>query len=166
MKSYITAILLISVVAFVAVIVLGYRKKMKIQNRVFSGQFLTAVGFLNSDNPIFKTGRFSRPGCYVLLVFDAPVSDGDYRCFRDIYCGQSLTLAKRARQHLTGAGNKQIFRDLKAGKAIYLTFLPCAASYMNRLEKDLIWAFDATRSYNTQKGGGKHRRNSDNWRYR
>ena len=39
-------------------------------------------------------------------------------------------------------------------------------SYMNRMEKDLIRSFKATRSYNIQKGGGKHRRNKDNFKYK
>lgn len=83
-----------------------------------------------------------------------------------IYIGQSLHLANRVKQHLQGNGNKNVYHDYQNGKQIYIHLERCMPSYMNRMEKDLIRSFKATRSYNIQKGGGKHRRNKDNFKYK
>lgn len=149
------------------IFVLGFRfiKNKKIRDKVLSSRFIEANHFLKSKNPIYKNGEFSKSGCYVILIFSSPIHDGNYKKFDDIYIGQSLNLSKRMKQHFAGNGNKNVYRDYQKGKFIYFTFQRCQPSYMNRMEKDLIRAFHSTESYNVQKGGGKHRKNIDNWKY-
>lgn len=62
--------------------------------------------------------------------------------------------------------NEVNYQYLYEIKQIYIHLERCMPSYMNRMEKDLIRSFKATRSYNIQKGGGKHRRNKDNFKYK
>lgn len=147
------------------VLIFRFIEDKKIRDKVLSSRFIEANRFLKSKNPIYKNGEFSKSGCYVILIFSFPVCDENYKKFDDIYIGQSLNLSKRMKQHLTGSGNKNVFRDYQKGKFIYFTFQRCQPSYMNRMEKNLIRAFRSTDSYNIQKGGGKHRKNIDNWKY-
>ena len=86
--------------------------------------------------------------------------------YEAIYIGQSLHLASRVKQHLQGNGNKKVYYDYQNRKQIYIHLERCMPSYMNRMEKDLIRSFKATRSYNIQKGGGKHRQNKENFKYK
>ena len=147
-------------------LIFRFIKDKKIRDKILSSHFIDANRFLKSKNPIYKNGEFSKSGCYVILIFSYPIQDDNYRKYDDIYIGQSLNLSKRMKQHLTGNGNKNIYKDFQKGKYIYFTFQRCQPSYMNRMEKNLIRAFRSTNSYNVQKGGGKHRKNIDNWKYR
>ena len=147
------------------VLIFRFIKDKKIRDKVLSSRFIEANRFLKSKNPIYKNGEFSKSGCYVILIFSFPVCDENYKSLMILLLGESLNLSKRMKQHLTGSGNKNVFRDYQKGKFIYFTFQRCQPSYMNRMEKNLIRAFRSTDSYNIQKGGGKHRKNIDNWKY-
>ena len=94
------------------------------------------------------------------------VNDFHKEKYEAIYIGQSLHLASRVKQHSQGNGNKKVYYDYQNRKQIYIHLERCMPSYMNRMEKDLIRSFKATRSYNIQKGGGKHRQNKENFKYK
>lgn len=96
-------------------------------------------------------------GCYVILVFDNPVLNGNYSRFENIYIGQSVNVCRRVHSHFNGNGNGDIYADIKYGKYVYVQLLMCRKKDMNELERKLIEAFGATASYNVTKGGGIRR---------
>lgn len=99
-----------------------------------------------------------RPGCYVISIYDKKPSDKDVRqCknYDEIYIGQSINVYRRVRNHLTGHGNGDVYADLKYGKFVYVRFVFCSKAHLNRIEKDLISRFNATKSYNRTGGGAK-----------
>lgn len=94
------------------------------------------------------------PGCYIILVFDKPVTDGNYSNYRDVYIGQSINMYQRVHGHFTGKGNGDVYADIKYGKCVYVHFIPCCEEELNCKEKELINLFGATESYNKRAGGG------------
>lgn len=97
-------------------------------------------------------------GCYIILVFDKPVLNGNYSRFENIYIGQSLNVCRRVHNHFNGKGNGDVYADIRGGKHVYVQLLKCRKKDMNELERRLIKAFGATRSYNSTRGGGRKRR--------
>lgn len=99
-----------------------------------------------------------RSGCYVISIYDKKPSDKEVRqCknYDEIYIGQSINVYRRVRNHLTGHGNGDVYADLKYGKFVYVRFVFCSKAHLNRIEKDLISRFNATKSYNRTGGGAK-----------
>lgn len=94
-------------------------------------------------------------GCYVIVVFDYPVVDNNYLNYENIYIGQSIHVCQRIHNHFNGRGNGDVYADIKYGKYVYVSIVPCYREEMNDLEKQLIRAFNATASYNNTRGGGK-----------
>ena len=97
------------------------------------------------------------PGCYIILIFDSPVEDGDYSGYENVYIGQSVNVCQRVHNHFNGKGNGDVYADVRNGKSVYVQFKRCDKADMNRIEKELIDAFDATSSYNNTRGGGVKR---------
>lgn len=93
-------------------------------------------------------------GCYVIRIYDAEVTNGDFETFDDIYIGQSVNVTNRVHNHFTGKGNGDVYADLKYGRFVYLQIVPCKREELNDLEKALIAEFQATDSYNGTRGGG------------
>ena len=96
-------------------------------------------------------------GCYVIVIHSAPVNDGNYLKYDDVYVGQSVHVYQRVHDHFTGKGKGDVFADIKYGKYAYVQIIRCEKEKMNQLEKKLIGMFNATDSYNYTKGGGKRR---------
>ncbi len=96
-------------------------------------------------------------GCYVIFVFEHPVTNGNYRRFDDIYIGQSVNVTRRVHGHFTGKGNGDVYADIKYGRSVYVELVPCDREDMNETEKALIEVFHATESYNATQGGGMDR---------
>lgn len=75
------------------------------------------------------------------------------------YVGQSIDVIERINKHFTGIGNGDIYSDYKNGDTFIIKYvLLSATSYndLNRLEKDLITAYNAKKlGYNKTKGNGK-----------
>ena len=135
-------------------------KEYKSRNSILNGYFVSADMFLKKWNERYKNETWNKSGCYVILIYSHAIKEFHKEKYEAIYIGQSLHLANRVKQHLQGNGNKNVYHDYQNGKQIYIHLERCMPSYMNRMEKDLIRSFKATRSYNIQKGGGKHRRNN------
>lgn len=141
-------------------------KEYKSRNSILNGYFVSADMFLKKWNERYKNETWNKSGCYVILIYSHAIKEFHKEKYEAIYIGQSLHLANRVKQHLQGNGNKNVYHDYQNGKQIYIHLERCMPSYMNKMEKDLIRSFKATRSYNIQKGGGKHRRNKDNFKYK
>lgn len=99
---------------------------------------------------------YDQPGCYVILIDPYRLENGDTG-YRDVYVGQSMTMCSRVRQHLTGHGNGDVYVDVKNGANVQIRLIPTNPRELNNLEKTLIDAFHATKSYNKTKGGAKAR---------
>jgi hypothetical protein len=97
------------------------------------------------------------PGCYVILIFDEPVIDGDFQNYQNVYIGQSVKMFQRVHNHFNGKGNGDVYADVRAGKYVYVQCIFCPKEQMNSLEKRLIASFDAQLSYNQTRGGGMSR---------
>lgn len=141
-------------------------KEYKLRKSILNGYFVSADIFLKKWNDLYKNETWNKSGCYVILIYNHVVNDFHKEKYEAIYIGQSLHLASRVKQHLQGNGNKKVYYDYQNRKQIYIHLERCMPSYMNRMEKDLIRSFKATRSYNIQKGGGKHRQNKENFKYK
>lgn len=131
-------------------------KEYKSRNSILNGYFVSADMFLKKWNERYKNETWNKSGCYVILIYSHAIKEFHKEKYEAIYIGQSLHLANRVKQHLQGNGNKNVYHDYQNGKQIYIHLERCMPSYMNRMEKDLIRSFKATRSYNIQKGGGWH----------
>ncbi|MEE0859767.1 MAG: GIY-YIG nuclease family protein [Acutalibacteraceae bacterium] len=162
----------IMMVLLVAVVLIGIifkfttvpRKNARLRRSISSGKFIYYKDF--EENWIIeKSGKKGtagykyndRPGCYVITVYDDYVTGNNYSKYENIYIGQSVNICQRVHNHFTGKGKGDIYADIKYGKHVYVRLVPCGKKEMNNMEKQLIKAFNATKSYNATKGGGKRR---------
>ncbi len=139
-----------------------YSRSEGIRTVVFSGDFMTADQFERDWSRSDFIGKYGSrfvdgPGCYIILMFDSPVANGDYSRYINGYIGQSINACARVHNHLTGKGNGDVYADRKSGKYLYVKIITCEISELNDLETRLIASFDWDRLYNRSKGGGsKH----------
>ncbi len=165
-KSSVVDMILVAVILliilFFVLSVLGDRERRRrneeIRKRVLGGTFLSADQF-ESDRAYSGLGDLSDPdsdvsGCYVILIFEAPVMDGNYDGYWHGYIGQSIHVVSRVHSHLTGSGNGDVYADRKYGKHVYVRIVTCPVAELNSLEVRLIAAFDWDRLYNKSRGGG------------
>lgn len=135
----------------------------KMVGDVTSGHFISCRDFeknwIAAENGETGSGLKYRdgPGCYVITIFNHPVTDGNYRNYENIYIGQSLNICQRVHNHFNGKGNGDVYADVRNGKSVYVRLLRCDRKQMNDLERKLIKAFNATSSYNSTEGGGTRR---------
>ncbi len=162
--EYIIAAAVLLLIATVLAATSKWRRKRKIRRTVRKMEFISSTEF--EKNWITdKSGNKSTDGykcidgsgCYVILVFSSPVRGRSFSGYENIYIGQSLNVCQRVHNHFNGKGNGNIFADIREGKSVYVQLMMCRKKEMNDLEKQLIEAFDATKSYNVTKGGGKKR---------
>ena len=104
----------------------------------------------------YKYEKF--PGCYVMLIFEKPVYDGNYSNWDDIYIGQSVNVTNRVHNHFTGKGKGDVYADIKYGRYVYVQLFPCKKDELNDLERALIEVYNATESYNDTVGGAKEQK--------
>lgn len=137
-------------------------KNSKYRKRIYNEEYISASEFLenwrgtrtkNKYQTGYKTQDHS--GCYVILCYNKPLNEMNKKHYSDIYIGQSVHVCQRVYQHLTGHGNGDVYHAYKCRQYVYIVFYPCSKKEMNRKEKDLISAFNATKSFNRQKGGSK-----------
>lgn len=154
------------VIVFLALIVLFRyninKKNNKIRESIYSNKFISYSYFeknwisVKSGNKGVAGYKYNdRPGCYVILIFNLPVVDGNFTGYNNIYIGQSVNVCKRIHSHFNGKGNGDVYADVKYGKSVYVQIVPCDKTQLNRVEKELIQAFNATRSYNKTRGGAR-----------
>lgn len=157
--------LLASVLGIMAVISDAKQRK-QIREDICSGKFLYYKDFekrwiISSGRGKYGTRNGFKyqdgPGCYVITIYNHPVTDGNYLNYDDIYIGQSVKVCQRVHNHLNGKGNGDVYADVKYGKWVYVRFVRCSRQNMNRVEKKLISAFNATFSYNKTRGGAIRR---------
>lgn len=96
-------------------------------------------------------------GCYVILIFNKFVKNGNFSNYENVYVGQSIWVENRVHNHFIGKGNGDVYADVKYGKKVYVKIIYCPREKMNDIEKKLIEKYDATSSYNGTSGG------STNW---
>ncbi len=158
-------LLVITIIVFIILIlaiVLGERNRKRrleeIRRQVLGGDFITAEQFeINRTNGALGYPNISNSdtsGCYVILIFDVPVMDGNYEDYCHGYIGQSENVVFRVHSHLTGNGNGDVYADKRYGKHLYIKIITCPVEELNSLEVKLIAAFDWNRLYNKSKGGG------------
>lgn len=135
----------------------------KIKQSILNGEFISAKEFLSNwiaakhgNKGIVGYKYNDSPGCYVILIFDNEIIDGNYSRYKDVYVGQSINMCQRIRDHLSGDGNGDVYADFKFGKHMYIKMIPCANSELNIKEKELIRSFNATKSYNKTRGGSAY----------
>lgn len=97
------------------------------------------------------------PGCYVITIYRTRIDWFAYRTYENIYVGQSVKVCQRVHNHFNGKGKGDVYADIKYGKYVYVRIFPCSEKDMNDLEKKFIKKYNATKSYNATKGGGKKR---------
>ena len=156
---YLALVLLFAIV----VILLSHRREDGIRRarRKTTFDFIPAEEFMENwildetEKTGYKYERFS--GCYVIVIFEEPVTNGDYRGYDEIYIGQSVNVTNRVHSHFTGKGNGDVYADIKYGSAVYVQMVPCEREEMNDLERALIDVFHSTDSYNATQGGGQDR---------
>ena len=136
-----------------------HRKKKKNRELIYSGNFLYYKEF--EENWIISRGSGLKyedgPGCYVITIYNHPVTDGNFSNYDNIYIGQSVNVFKRVHDHIKGKGNGDVYADIKYGKQVYIRFVRCKKESLNSVEKNLIASFNSTASYNKTKGGAKKR---------
>lgn len=96
-------------------------------------------------------------GVYVILTNERAGRHGS-PIWDSVYVGQSDNVGVRLMKHVAMRGNGGVARDLKAGRSLTFRVVEHDVRGLNRLERKLIDAFNATRSHNTQRGGGVYGR--------
>lgn len=161
-QLYIAAAALCGLALLLIIIRNGSRSKnARLRRRIRSGKFIHYTRFeenwITEDkdgNPAgYKYNDFS--GCYVIMIFDKPVHFGRFGNYENIYIGQSVNVCQRVHNHFCGKGKGDVYADIKYGKEAYVRIIPCRISRLNKTEKRLIEAFNATKSYNRTRGGAK-----------
>lgn len=150
--------ILLAVSALILSLCGGRKRKNRRQLRKLlrSGEFLSWQAF--EENWITGDGGFKyqdTPGCYVILSFKRPANPRHLERYDDIYIGQSIHLCQRVHNHFNGKGNGDIYADIKYGRYVYVSLIPCRQKDLNDNERMLIEAFNATESYNKTRGGAK-----------
>lgn len=138
-------------------------KKNRIKKQIYNQGFVHYKNFENQWITSRGCGlKYSDgPGCYVILIFDKPVVNDNFKGFENVYVGQSVNRYQRVHNHFNGKGNGDVYADIKYGKSVYVQLIPCKKEMMNAKEKELIALFNATQSYNKTKGGATHRRKGE-----
>ena len=162
---WIILMIVLSVVYIGLILFIKSKKRKKIRSAIFEEAFIPLDAFEKNWIVGGKQGKSGLtgykyedgPGCYVILIFDLPVEDDDYSRYENVYIGQSVNVCQRVHNHFNGKGNGDVYADVRNGKCVYVQFKRCPEEDMNRLEKELIDAFDATSSYTNTRGGGKRR---------
>lgn len=156
------------VLCIVAIIWLAWyssKKRKEIRESIFGGHFISVeefeknwmIGGTRGKQGMTGYKYEDGPGCYVILIFDHPVTDDNFTSYDNVYIGQSVNVCQRVHSHFTGKGNGDVYADVRNGKYVYVQFRRCEKEEMNSLEKSLIDAFSATDSYNNTRGGGTRR---------
>lgn len=137
------------------------RKQTERRRRVMGSEPISAEDFL-ANWRVGKRGSglgyaaVDQSGCYVILTNPVTRGDGD-ASYDAVYVGQSIHVCSRVRQHLSGHGNGDVYADVRAGKNVQVRIVPCDERAMNDVERSLIDAFHATKSYNRTRGGSRRR---------
>ena len=157
--AYLVLLMLLAIAPFVIGGVVKRYRNEEIKSRVFNGSFMSAEQFERDRMIKGFAGNYGSKysdtsGCYIILIFDRPVTDGNYECYRNGYIGQSINVVSRVHNHLTGKGNGDVYADRKNGKYLYVKIITCPVAELNSLEVRLIEAFDWKRLYNKSRGGG------------
>lgn len=91
-------------------------------------------------------------GVFILLVFDHPVTDGDYSCYENVFVGKAAKAYKGAYAQLVGRGNRKIFKDFNdPSKHIYIQARFYHRDDVDKMERTLIGSLKANESYNSKK---------------
>ena len=160
------AAVIVLLVVFLVVYFAWIRKKNEaIRGQIYDGSFIPYTEFEKDWIAVGGRGRKEMSGykyedgagCYVILIFDHPVEDGNWTGYENVYIGQSVNVCQRVHNHFNGKGNGDVYADIRNGKYVYVQFKRCEKAEMNNLEKSLIQAFDATDSYNKTRGGATQR---------
>lgn len=133
----------------------------RLRKRIRSGRFIHYTDFEekwrteadDGSKTGYKYNDF--PGCYVIMIFEKKVHFGRFRNYDNIYIGQSVNVCQRVHNHFSGKGKGDVYADIKYGMEAYVRIIPCKVNKLNKTEKRLIEAFNATASYNKTKGGAK-----------
>ena len=160
------AIYAIVILVIVLAIANDFGQRRKIREDIYSGNFIYYKDFENKWIISSGRGKYGTrngfkyedgPGCYVITIYNHPVVDGKFHNYENIYIGQSVKVCQRVHNHINGKGNGDIYADIKYGKWAYVRFVKCSKQEMNKVEKQLISAFNATASYNRTSGGARRR---------
>lgn len=90
-------------------------------------------------------------GCYAIATYAGSVKKDDYGSFRDIYIGKSQNMGQSIFADVIGAGNVDVYADVKYKQHVYVLLYPCEPEKLDVLEASLITALDADASYNAPK---------------
>ena len=149
-----------SIITSVKDVIKANEKNQKIKDKILNGDFIYYKDFENNwitqkqGNKGISGYKYSDcSGCYVILIFPIPIENNKFENYENVYIGQSVNICKRVHSHFNGKGKGDIYADIKYGKHAYVKFVPCPKEDMNKLEKELIVAFNATQSYNQTHGG-------------
>ena len=168
MTAMIIFAILFVIIAICVVVKIQQNQEMerqRITNDIYSRGFLYYKDFENRwiISSARKYGRGNGfkyqdgPGCYVITIYDHPIEYGEVDDYENVYVGQSVNMCQRVHAHFNGKGNGDVYADIKYGKWVYVSLVPCEKQDMNRVEKELIAAFHATDSYNRTRGGARDR---------
>ncbi|MGN0687013.1 MAG: hypothetical protein ACI4KA_02775 [Oscillospiraceae bacterium] len=155
------AVLCVLVIAYIFAANSRRAVNARLRRRIRSGKFIHYTEFEEnwriSDESGSRTGyKYNDfPGCYIIMIFEKKVHFRRFRGYDNIYIGQSVNVCQRVHNHFCGKGKGDVYADIKYGMQAYVRIIPCKVKKLNKTEKRLIEAFNATDSYNKTKGGAK-----------
>lgn len=156
--------LFFTAITFFALLVILIRRiyyKKKTKSWIFEGPFISKAEFeqkwLGEKGAKNGLKHTDTSGCYVILIYSHDFDGVNFQNYRNVYVGQSVTIHQRVYNHMHGKGCPYLQTDIALQNPMFFRFVPCHRQEMNQFEKQIIWALDATRSYNQRRGGSQRR---------
>lgn len=141
---------LIAAVGFIIVRVRRVRATKEARAKVFNGPWIDArdlVAGWENENQKYK--QLDDSGCYILLVFDHEVKDGNYTDYKDVFVGKANKACEGAYSHLSGEGIEEIAQDFQdESRFVYVQIRAYEADVLERRERSLVKVMNARKSYN------------------
>ena len=82
-------------------------------------------------------------GCYVMTVFNGPVTNQNFQNYERAYVGGSQTLHKEIHKVLNHQRLSRAYRDIQEGKQIYIRIIPTSPTEINATQQKLIETYHA-----------------------
>lgn len=156
---YISSNILCTLSVLFLCVLYGLKRKEvreRLRKNVFSGRFIYYKNFEKDwyiDRPrgsIKGLGYryINKSGCFVIIVYNDKVTDGNYRNYDRVYIGHSKDVCHKVNSLFRGNKETRIFSEIEQGRYVYVRFILCDKVDFKRKEKEWLDFFNSTNSRN------------------
>lgn len=120
------------IVISVAYLIWYFTQKKSLQND--SGNWIPVSEFEKN----YQENDTEESGCYVFLVFDKDVSDGNYKNYEKAFVGNSKQIKKEIHKVINNALLSKVYKAIEEGKHVYVSIFPCKETMLDSTQQKLI----------------------------